>query len=157
MAAEVIPQFAFDTPEQDANLVSAVLRRNFNAVGTNNYTTDANYPENPRNGMFRILDESGAGTNIRLQWYYEGSWYTLINHMELLLPFAKRSEFPFIAQQIWVIDHGFGSKPIVQCFDSATNLDITPASIEHALVAGEWSRVIVTHNNPETGYAVLVG
>jgi hypothetical protein len=134
-----------------------VLRQNFNALGTTNWTTDTNYPENPRNGMQRILDEAGAGTNIKWQIYRDGAWRDILTHLETSFSLARRLEFEFTtASASWQIDHGLGVKPLVQVFD-ATDLQITPTSVQHVQVAGVWSRIIVVHGAAITGYAIVVG
>lgn len=159
--ADIIPLLNLDQPapqpEGQVPLASAVVRNNFNALATTNWTTNANYPANPRNGMMRVLDLNGAGTNIKLQLFRAGAWQTLIQHLELILGLAVRREFVFTAAAaVWTIDHNLGVRPLVQTFNAA-DLQITPASVLHVQVGGEWNRVVVTHGAPQTGYALLVG
>ncbi len=155
--ADTLAQFEFDRPGNKENLASLVVRLNFNSLGTTNFTTDANYPQNPQVGMLRIFDAAGAGTNILLQWYYGGSWVTLLEHLEIAGTFARRFEFLFAAAaNPWTITHNLGVRPIVQCFDAADSL-IVPVDIQQVQVLGQWARVVVTHGGPQTGFAILVG
>lgn len=159
--SDIIPLFNFDKPaaqpKGEVPLTSAIVRNNFNALGTTNWTTDPNYPDNPRDGMQRILDEAGAGTNVKWQLYLNGTWQTLIQHLELILSISVRREFDFTAAAaVWTINHNLGVRPLVQVFDAADTM-LAPASIQHVQVGGEWNRVVVTHGAAQTGYALLVG
>ena len=158
MADPVIPLFTFDTPVSDSNLESLVLRQNFNAIARSNWTTDASYPQNPRNGMVRVLDENGLGTNIQLQMYID-AWVTIIHHLETLVSLARRLEFTItVAAAGWQIDHNLGVKPLVQVLDAA-DFQLTPTSVQHVQtgVPLAWNRIIITHGAPVAGYAIVVG
>jgi hypothetical protein len=158
---DIIPLFNFDQPAaqpaEQVPLASAVVRNNFNSLATTNWTTDAAYPANPREGMQRILDEGGAGTNIKWQIYRGGSWQTVMQHLELGLTLTVRREFEFsTATATWLMDHNLGVRPLVQVFDAADDM-LVPTNIKHVQTAGEWNRVIVTHGAVQTGYAILIG
>ena len=153
--ADVLANFVFDQPAQDSGLSSSIIRQLFNTLGRCNWTTDANYPQNPREGMLRTL--ASDPLNIRLQQYRSGAWRTLVSHLNLNPTIARRLEFNFAAAATWTIDHGLGDRPLVQCFDTATNNLVIPTSIQHVLVAGQWDRTIVTHGAPLAGYAILIG
>jgi len=155
--ADTLPPFVPDQPETESNLASEVVRKNLNSLGTTNYTTNPSYPLTPRTGMTRLYDDAGAGTNIKLQWFHNGSWRTLVEHMELYITLARRREIPVaVAAVSWVINHNLGVKPLVQCFDSANN-QLVPANVQHVQVAGQWMRVVVTHTAAIAGYVILVG
>ena len=159
--ADVIPRFQFDQPsaqpEGHVPLASAVVRNNFLSLATTNWTTDANYPVNPRNGMQRILDTGGTGTNIKWQIFRSGAWKTLVQHLELIFSLAVRTEFGFpVAAAVWTIDHNLGVRPLIQVLDELSN-QLLPANIQHIQVGGVWSRTIVTHGAPQAGYAILIG
>jgi len=158
--ADQVPNFNFDqpaaAPQGEVPLASQVVRENFNAIGTLNWTTDPAFPKNPRNGMPRIL--ANDPSNLELQVHYDGAWRTVLEHFEVILAgakIAKHLEAAFTTA-VWTIDHNFGTRPVVQCFDNTNSL-VVPAIIQHVQVAGEWARTIVTHAGPVIGYAVLVG
>lgn len=147
--------FVFETPARGADLASQVVRENFMSLGTTNYTTNPAYPKNPRKGMLRVFDLNGAGTNIKLQQFLNGSWTSLVEHLELLLSLCRRREINCTGA-VWTVNHGLGFKPVVQCYD-ALHQKIEPTTIQHVLIGGEWSRTVVTHAAPVTGYVILVG
>lgn len=151
------PIFIYDVPLEGDPLDALLVRQNLNALGTTCWTTDAGYPTAPQDGMLRILDLAGAGTNIQLQYYYSGAWVVLINHLELLASVIRRIEFAFgVAAATWTINHNLGVRPIVQCYDAA-DLLLTPVSIQHVLVGGFYNRVVVSYGAPQAGYAILNG
>jgi hypothetical protein len=156
MPDDIIPLFEFDAPAKGEALLSQVVRRNFNALGTTNWTTDASYPAAPQKGMQRILDEAGAGTNIRWQRYDGTAWVDIMTHLETAFTLARRLEFDFTNETVWTVNHGLGARPLVQVLD-ATHQAIEPTSIVHVQVGGEWNRVVVTHAGNETGIVVCVG
>ena len=150
-----IPLFTWDAPARGSDLLSATVRNSLNAIGSLNYTTDANYPLTKRTGMPRI--KADDLTNIQLQWWTGAAWVTIVEHLENYFPLTKRQEVPFlVAANPWTINHGFSQKPLIQCFDAGNNM-VVPVNIQHVLVAGNWSRTIVTHGAALAGYAILIG
>lgn len=143
--------FQFDMPPSGGiPIISATVRKNFNAIGVLNLTQGVESPKNPRDGMPRLLV---SGTELILQVYWNSAWRTVIDGIgnpALIIP--RRLEADFLSSTIWQFDHNLGRRPIIQCLDS--NLEVIyPQKVEHSGV----NRVIATHTTATAGKIIVVG
>lgn len=122
----------FERPGTGTPVRSEEVRNNFNAIGRLFFTDNADYPENPRNGMPRVLAQDP--NNVRFQVWFNNAWRTIFQNIQRGIPapaqLVATVESPGLTT--WTIDHNLGVKPIVQVFDElgnmleATNLDSPP-------------------------------
>jgi|GEM_PF-1860504 len=146
------PEYTFDIPATKAALLSALVRQNFNALGSLNLTTDAAYPPNPRQGLPRIL--ATDITNVKLQLYLNGAWTDIIQHLESTDPVPHKVIVAVAAPgaAAWTIDHNIGSRVIAQAYDGAWNL-LSPTAVQQPTV----NRVTFNFAGAQWGFAVCIG
>jgi len=99
------------------------IRNNFEALAATFFTQDANEPQNPERGWFRLIDEVNnpafAG-NIRHQWYDGAAWRTITQNIQggVAAPTKIISAFS-VPAVTWVVNHNLASKPLALVFDGA--------------------------------------
>jgi hypothetical protein len=119
--------FAYNRPVE-GGFVDAVEIRNFlTALARQHYTTDIVKPVSPQDGQPRINASNPA--NVKLEVYLSGAWRVLLQNIEngLAAPTKRVVQFDVVSAS-WVIDHNFGSLPIVYVLDSSLNV-LTPVPL----------------------------
>lgn len=142
--------FIFDLPRYKSPTLSQEVKNNLNALAQNNYTVSEELPKNPRNGMFRF--NASDENDIRLQYYYNGSWRTLFGNLEGGATQARRKAESFASLDTWVFDHNLGLRPVVQVVNASGEV-VHPFKIEHSSV----DRVTVTHSTAQSGEIIVLG
>jgi len=114
--------FQFGVPGEQTNVRSLEVRENFRALAQTLYTTDPAFPANPRQGMFRVLDDPTALGNVKLQAWIGTAWQTILQNIQVGVPAPAKIivasfQTPPGANP-WIIDHNLGSKPFIQVYSS---------------------------------------
>jgi hypothetical protein len=142
--------FDFNVPAVGNPADALEIQANFAALATTNFTEDAAYPLNPRDGMQRVYKQSS--TVWLWQIYKDSSWVT-IKDIFSTSGTLQRDELTITTPAaVWTFTHGFGVHPLVQVQNSSGYL-LSPASIQHTSV----NQVVVTHGSPQTGKIVVIG
>jgi len=141
--------FKFGIPVDHKAVKAKDIRNLLEALATTNATSQADQPEDPRDGMLRIYAPEGAQVALQLYW---STWRTLIGNISSGAA-TQRKEKSFTSLVIWLFDHNLGVEPLVQCVELATGEVIYPGKIEHA----NENRVVVTHTAPVSGKIIVVG
>lgn len=139
--------FMFDTPITDSAQESAVIRANFHALATNHATANPDVPDDPRNGMTRVLADDP--NNIKYQLYW-GSWRTIVE-ISGSTSQARRKSTNFSSSLQWIYAHNLSIYPLVQVIIG--NEIVQPQKMEHASM----DRVIITHGVALSGTVIVVG
>ena len=144
--------FKYNTPATESDLTSAVVRGNFNAIGSLNSGTVA--PPEPWEGM-PWIDTSDIA-NIKEKRYINGAWRTLHVHLEGTGPSTSGARIVNFSVKVpaerWILRHELGTPlTAVQLMNSA-----------HETVYADVTRVdadvvVATFKNKQTGYAVVIG
>ncbi len=147
------PEMKWDDPAFKTALLSKTVRENFGWLARTFITTDPNLPANPREGMPRVLGDDE--NNVKLQYYIQGTWRTVLQHLELGVPAPQKQVIQITpAATVWTIDHNLGGPVLCMAFDTSWR-EIQAADIQQ--VGVPINRVIVTHAAPEDGWLVIIG
>ncbi len=122
MAQEPGELFLFARPAVGTPVKSDEVRNNFDALAQLNRTSKPEFPTIKKDGMPRFLTEDL--NNVRLQIWFDNAWRTIVQNIQLGIPAPAKLEATFNPAPVgptWTIDHGLGSRPLVQVFDLAGN------------------------------------
>ena len=145
--------FKFNTPPAGGALKSSEVRRNFDALGRTNFTTDESLPAIKFDGMLRV--NASNPNNVRLQMWLAGQWRTLFGNIAGTSFIAQLQIFDFaLPSAVWTVNHLAGHEVMVQVL----NADPMPRKIDPtSIVQASLDQVIVTHGSPITGKVLIVG
>lgn len=158
--------FLFDRPASNTPALSQEMRDNFTALARTHFTTDPAYPADAREGMQRInaLDPNDVKLEVALIVAGSLVWRTIAKQLQLAKALPTKLIVDFAAAtNPWVVDHNFGSQPLVQAHNASWfAFQVVPqggpigagqCTVEHPSP----NRVIITFAAGATGHLIVVG
>jgi len=127
-------------PGTGTNAQSEEMRNQLQALKQMFYTNDESKPEtaqlDPGQPRVNVFDPN----NIKLEFYLNGGWRTVLQFMQLGLKLPALRSQAFDTQTQWIYDHNLGLKPLVQVVNAAGQLlEVVQSQPEQIINLGQFS------------------